>query len=110
MSLDIGLTDCEGVQDTTVKGLLLEGASWAHGSLCLSSDLRCHLPASRLRWNLKSGFDGSNTEGENRILFPLYLNDLRTVLVAELYVVPPRDIPVEVWSQRGASFIIQSTI
>ena len=85
---------------------MLEGAGWSKGSLVLSSELRCALPSTRLRWGLKAGKDA----GDNRILFPLYLNELRSSVVAEVYVSPPRDLPREVWSQRGVGFVMQSTI
>lgn len=107
--MDVGQTKCDGVQDTIVVGLMLEGASWFKGSLALSSELRCQLPATRLRWTLKSDSKSAD-ENDGRILFPLYLNELRTALVAEVYVTPPREIPREVWSQRGVGFVMQSAI
>lgn len=103
----MGETTCDGVQDTIVKNLTLEGASWVNGSLMLSSELRCQLPATRLRWGLKKSEPGKD---DDRILFPLYLNELRASVVAEVFVTPPRDIPTEVWAQRGVGFIMQSVV
>lgn len=104
LSFCIGDVQCEGVQDTIVTGVTLEGASWTKGSLALSSELRCLLPPSKLRWGLRSA--SSATSG--RLLFPLYLNELRSTVVAEVHVAPPKNIPAEVWSQRGVGFIMQT--
>ena len=46
-------TQAESSQETVVEGLLLEGAKWANGTLQLSDELRCSLPPSKLRWQLK---------------------------------------------------------
>jgi hypothetical protein len=110
LSLNVGETACDGVQDTVVVGLMLEGASWARGALTLSSELRCPLPATRLRWTLRKDTPVLPGEVDERILFPLYLNELRTSVVAEVYVTPPKEIPREVWSQRGVGFVMQSDL
>lgn len=111
LSVHVGETTCEGVQDTIVSGLMLEGASWARDSLMLSSDLRCNLPPTRLRWGLKAVKDvTANNVEDDRILFPMYLNELRSAVVAEVYVNPPKEFPREVWAQRGVGIIMQSVV
>lgn len=105
LTIDIGESACSGVQDTIVKGLMLEGAGWSRGSLVLSAELRCALPSTRLRWGLK---DAGGVD--DRIIFPLYLNELRSSVIAEVYVTPPRELPREVWSQRGVGFVMQSAV
>jgi hypothetical protein len=102
LSLEIGETKCEGVHDTIVEGLTLEGASWTQSSFVLTSDLRCRLPPSRLRWCLR------HSQQEKRgMYFPIYLNESRSSVVVEVLVKPPAHIPEHVWSQRGVGFILQ---
>ena len=103
----MGLTQCEGPQDTAVDGLVLEGAAWSTdgggGGLRLSDVLRCSLPPSRLRWRQRG--DG----GGSFVRLPLYLNDARAVLVAEVLVpAPAASVPAGVWAQRGVAVILKS--
>lgn len=109
LSLDIGVSTCEGVQDTVVEGLTLEGVSWRDGALALSAELRSKLPPSRLRWNLKSKRT-SSSESDNFIIFPMYLNESRQSVVAEVLLKPPSYLPQQVWSQRGVAFSVQSSL
>ena len=104
LSLDIGVTQSTGVQDTIVDGLTLEGATWVDGVFALSSELRCRLPPSRLRWLLRP-----SQQSKDIFYFPMYLNESRSSVVAEVLVKPPAHIPKHVWCQRGVGIILQVT-
>lgn len=108
----MGLTQCEGPQDTAVDGLVLEGAAWGSdgdgasgGGLRLSDVLRCQLPPSRLRWRQR----GDGSSGAAFLRLPLYLNEARSVLVAEVLVPAPAvSGAAGVWAQRGVAVILKS--
>jgi hypothetical protein len=93
-----------------IEGLVLEGASYngKSQSIELSESLRCRLPLSRLCWRRKQNND------DKRLVFPLYLNDSRRVLVSNIYLDHTKNfsnldiIPKYIWSQRGVAFIMQS--
>ena len=104
--LEIGVDASEGVQDTVIERLVIEGAEWSKGSgLNLSSSLRQSLPLSRLRWKRR----GDQTDADY-MPFPVYLNESRSTLIMEVLVRPPDGIPKDVWAQRGVAFIMQSII
>lgn len=90
-----------------VEGLLLEGAHWADGAkgLSLSDSLRCPLPPSRLRWRQRQD------KVPGCMSFPMYLNETRATLVAELLVLAPTSsaVPPHVWAQRGVCFVLTLT-
>lgn len=104
--LDIGVDVSEGVQDTLIERLVIEGAEWSKAEgLKFSSALRQGLPPSRLRWKRR------NAEADNDCMaFPIYLNESRSTLVVEVLVRPPDGIPKDVWAQRGVAFVMQSMI
>jgi dynein heavy chain 1 len=109
LSLDIGVSACDGVQDTVVEGLTLEGVSWRDGAFALSAELRSKLPPSRLRWSLRSKRT-SAPDADKYVLFPMYLNESRQSVVAEVLLKPPSYLPQQVWSQRGVAFSVQSSL
>ena len=89
-----------------MEGLLLEGAQFSNNSIQLSDQLKCKLPLSQLKWRLKT----SRSAGDNVVLFPLYLNDSRTSLVAEVLLSVPKGVPAHVWAQRGVAIVMQATL
>lgn len=104
--LDIGCDTIDSVQDTIIEGLVLQGAKWDNSKIILSDDLKCHLPLSRLRWKLRN-----NIMDKNYVQFPIYLNDARSNLLVEVFVLIPKDeILTHIWSQRGVSFVMQQLV
>jgi len=108
LQLDIGQTACEGPQDTVVEGLVLEGAAWGSdgpgaAALQLSDALSCPLPPSRLRWRQRTGAAAGDS-----LRLPLYLNEARGVLVAEVLLSTANAPAVapHVWAQRGVAVIL----
>ena len=104
--LEVGQTSSESAADLVVEGLVLEGgASWVDGSLRLTDALRCPLPPSRLRWILRSASPGKG----QTLRLPVYLNEGRGVLVAEVLLALSDggpSVPSHVASQRGVSIIL----
>ena len=98
---------------TTIEGLVLESAKWSPSkdskssaeNLELSSDLRCMLPPSRLRWCRRA----DRPQGDY-LPFPIYRNDSRTSLIAEVLVCLPMTLPKYVWAQRGTGFLLQAML
>eukprot|EP01041_Mallomonas_annulata_P000303 gene303-544_t len=93
---------------TIVEGLVLEGASWRDGNdagLSLSSELRCTLPPSRLRWCRRQ----DKVAAGDFCSFPVYLNELRTSLVVDVLVRLPSAVNRHVWAQRGTAFVLQAS-
>jgi hypothetical protein len=88
-----------------VENLLLEGAkvSSQNSALVLCDELHASLPLSVLKWRLKSG-----EKKENVVSFPLYLNENRKILIAQVLMETPVDVPKHVWSQRGVALVLQS--
>jgi hypothetical protein len=111
-----GSSDAAGA--TLVEGLVLEGAQFdsAASSIRLSEELRCRLPLSRLSWRRKqdrpvsvnSSIGTEQTQGSYQ-LFPLYLNEGRGSLVAQVLLQTPGAVPKHVWSQRGVAFVMNSS-
>jgi hypothetical protein len=105
--LEIGCAQVEGVQDSVIEGLQLEGAQWTaeSQSLQLTDEVRSPLPPSRLRWRLR----GDRPAG-HFASFPIYLNSSRSELVVEVLLRTPQGIPATVWAQRGVGFVMQAVI
>jgi hypothetical protein len=86
---------------------VLEGAQWAsgRGDVVLSDELRCALPSSRLRWCQRS-----DSASRGCLRLPLYLNEARKVLVAEVFVPATNadTLPKHLWSQRGVCLVLRS--
>lgn len=105
----VGCDKVEGMQDSIVEGLEVEGARWTgdpgSSSLQLCEDLRSALPPSRLRWRQKDEKSKSTC-----VAFPLYLNSSRGELVAEVLVMTSERDSVSActWARRGVAFIMQS--
>jgi hypothetical protein len=108
--LEIGCSQAEGVQDSIVEGLQLEGARFSPdtvttGTLELCDEIRSPLPLSRLRWRLRS-----DRPAGNFVSFPVYLNASRSELVVEVLLRTPAEVPTHVWAQRGVGFVMQTVL
>jgi hypothetical protein len=103
--LEVGCVSVSNqLTDTIVEGLYLEGAKCVEmGSVELSEDSKFKLPSSKLSWKLRSSSPSSNYQ-----LFPLYLNESRSTLVAEVLLAVPQSIPRHIWAQRGVALVLQS--
>eukprot|EP01035_Chromulina_nebulosa_P017680 gene17680-23270_t len=90
-----------------VEGLILEGAVYSNSSksINISDDLRNLLPISKLRWEQRNHLS-SNTV----ISFPMYLNETRNILIADVKIHFPTAIDSTIWAQRGVALTIQSSI
>ena len=100
-------------QDTSVEGVMLEGAAWNDDSKAmeLSETLRCNLPSCVLRWTHKAERqkDTESAAGDY-VQLPLYLTEERTALVFEVLLHMSSPIPSHVWAQRGAALILQASL
>jgi len=103
--LEIEKTEIESEQDTIIEELVLEGAIWINESIKLSDELRCKLPPSRLTWRLKN-----QRPSGSYIQFPIYLNEARNSLVAEVLVATSKDIAAHQWATRSVAFTMQSSL
>lgn len=116
------------VNDAIVEGVMLEGAHWntERRSLELSETLRSRLPPCILRWTLKS--ERLTAEGTadaaastaasvaagvahaEYLHLPLYLTEQRTALITEVLLCVQTTLSRDVWAQRGAAVVLQSSI
>lgn len=108
LTLEVGQEGCEGVADTIVRSVIVECAQWSEKEgLALSSTLRSRLPPSRLRWGRRASLEAKPEDGR-RVTFPVYLNESRADLVAEVWVRVPVGESPAVWAQRGVAFVLQA--
>ena len=89
--------------DTILRGLVLENATWAEGTLRFSSDLRCRLSSSLLRWRRRQDTAG---ELEKSVIVPVYLSESRKTLVTEVRLVLSVEVPRLVLAQRGVAIVL----
>lgn len=96
--------------DTTVHGLVLQGAAWAQGEqrLVFSDDLRFSVPVSKLKWRLKSHTETQSNAHATSI--PMYINENRKQLVSQVFVSTSAEIAGVHWAQRSVAFVLQSPI
>ena len=105
--LDIGINAVEGTMDTVIEGVVLESAHWSAGTgVVLSTDLRCPLPPSRLRWYTSAARKEKYPE---TITLPVYLNDSRSSLVVEVFLPAPKTLSKLALAQRGVALVMQVT-
>ena len=104
--LEIGTSTVERDTDIVLRGLVLENANWADGSISLTSDLRQRLPTSRLRWEQRGG---SSTASLTPIIkVPVYLSDLRKALVCEVRLPLTGTAPhYTALARRGVAIILR---
>jgi len=89
----------------TFEGFTLFGASWKTGALALSNDLSFTMPTVRFTWKL---VDENNAPTSKLANVPVYLNTGRTNFLFSINVACPKEIPVELWAQRGVAFTVWS--
>lgn len=93
--------------DTSVQGLILQGASWQASTkhIAFSDDLRHILPLSSFKWRLKT----NKVQGTTTTI-PIYINENRKQLVSQVIVSTQQGILAHQWAQRSVAFILQNPI
>ena len=105
--LDLDTTSTAGTKttgDVMVEGLLLEGAAWKDGSMTLSEDLRTVLPLCQLSWKPKA------SSSSEYLTLPLYRDQTRAYLIAQVLVRKPKTASEYIWAQRGVAFVVKSYV
>jgi hypothetical protein len=105
----------EPTSEGAIEGMVVEGANVdTHAAskghvLQLSEDLRNSLPVSSLQWRPKAHANSNNAQAADGVyrVLPLYLNDTRVHLLAEVRVCVSAAVPAHVWRQRGVAILIQ---
>jgi hypothetical protein len=93
--------------DGSVEGLVLEGATISTTYLDLSEELRQAMPVCSLQWRPRHDAGAQAQLAGVYHILPLYLNDSRVQLLAEVRVLVASQVPAHVWSQRGVAVLIQ---
>ena len=114
LCLEVDKAVAETAAETVVNGLSLEGAVYANGRLSLTEDLRHALPPSRFVWRPRPASLPAASGGDSRLVLPLYRDQTRSSLVAEVLVYP-RDsgaaaVAANVWAQRGVAVVMRSYV
>ena len=92
----------------SIEGLTLEGASWSHGVIQLTDELRCKLPISSLTWRERAKQDAPSASScVSHMSLPMYLNEGRGVVVAVLHVHVSSAVLAVPWAQRGVCVLLQ---
>ncbi len=96
----------------SVEGLILGGAQFVDGALQLSDELRNQLPVCNISWRQRRARAAQLDSVSAVTSIPLYLNQERKSLVADVLVSIPISAHVSpaVWSQRGVAVVIQSVL
>jgi len=95
--------DKESPDSFTFEGLTLFGASWKEGKLCLSNDVAYAMPIVRFTW---TKIDPKAKDTEQLASVPVYINQARANFLFSLRLRCPKDLPPNVWSQRGTSVTV----
>jgi len=89
------------------EGLTLFGAAWKDAALALSNDVSHNMPSMRFTWvhdpNVNKMKDGAEPGIAS---VPVYLNTVRTNFLFSLRLRCPKDLPPNVWSQRGTCLTV----
>jgi len=92
-------TDCY-----TMIDLRLFGAGW-NGKLCINDATSFQMPPVRFTWILRKE---AKKDKKLYVTVPCYLDDTRSKFLFSIDLERPKDVPINVWYQRGVAISVWS--